>query len=122
MTIQHYQDRAMSTCMDTCMNPVYMLMNLGAEVGELQSKIAKAVRSGVADINENRLVFREQIGMEFIHPFMESLAYEIGDILWQTAGIAKALGFSLDEIAMMNLNKLASRKERGVIDGNGDNR
>lgn len=53
---------------------------------------------------------------------MESLAYEIGDILWQTAGIAKALGFSLDEIAMMNLNKLASRKERGVIDGNGDNR
>ena len=35
MTIQHYQDRAMSTCMDTCMNPVYMLMNLGAEVGEL---------------------------------------------------------------------------------------
>ena len=60
--------------------------------------------------------------MENIHPFMESLAYEIGDILWQTAGIAKALGFSLDEIAMMNLNKLASRKERGVIDGNGDNR
>ena len=43
MTIQHYQDRAMSTCMDTCMNPVYMLMNLGAEVGELQGKIAKAV-------------------------------------------------------------------------------
>ena len=122
MTIQHYQDRAMSTCMDTCMNPVYMTMNLGAEVGELHGKIAKAVRSGVADINENRLVFREQIGMEFIHPFMESLAYEIGDILWQTAGIAKALGFSLDERAMMNRNKRASRKERGVIDGNGDNR
>ena len=67
--------------MDTCMNPVYMLMNLGAEVGELQDKIAKAVRSGVADINENRLVFREQVDMEYIHPFMESLAYEIGDIL-----------------------------------------
>ena len=76
MTIQHYQDRAMSTCMDTCMNPVYMLMNLGAEVGELQGKIAKAVRSGVADINENRLVSREQVGMEYIHPFMESLAYD----------------------------------------------
>lgn len=66
MTIQHYQDRAMSTCMDTCMNPVYMLLNLGAEVGELQGKIAKAVRSGVADINGNRLVFREQVGMEYI--------------------------------------------------------
>ena len=122
MTIQHYQDRAMSTCMDTCMNPVYMLMNLGAEVGELQDKIAKAVRSGVADINENRLVFREQVDMEYIRPFMESLAYEIGDILCQTVGIAKALGFSLDEITMMNLNKLASRESRGVIDGNGDNR
>ena len=60
--------------------------------------------------------------MEYIRPFMESLAYEIGDILWQTVGIAKALGFSLDEITMMNLNKLASRESRGVIDGNGDNR
>ena len=40
MTIQHYQDRAMSTCMDTCMNPVYMLMNLGAEVGELQGQLS----------------------------------------------------------------------------------
>ena len=122
MTIQHYQDRAMSTCMDTCMNPVYMMMNLGAEVGELQGKIAKAVRSRVADINENRLVFREQVGMECIDPCMESLAYEIGDRRWQAAGSAKAVGVSLDEIAMMNLNKLASRKERGVIDGNGDNR
>jgi len=32
------------------------------------------------------------------------------------------MGFSLDDIATSNINKLASRKERGVIHGDGDNR
>jgi hypothetical protein len=32
------------------------------------------------------------------------------------------MGWSLEDVAQMNLDKLASRKERNVIDGNGDNR
>ena len=31
-------------------------------------------------------------------------------------------GFTLEEVMQQNLDKLASRRERGVIDGNGDNR
>ena len=34
--------------------------------------------------------------------------------------IASELGFSLDDILEMNIAKLASRKQRGVISGNGD--
>jgi hypothetical protein len=32
------------------------------------------------------------------------------------------MGWSLEDVAKSNLEKLASRKQRGVIDGEGDNR
>lgn len=47
---------------------------------------------------------------------------KIGDILWQTAGLAHVMGVSLEEVAEENLAKLASRKERQVIAGEGDKR
>lgn len=42
--------------------------------------------------------------------------------MWQLAGVCTVLGFSLDDVCQQNLDKLAGRKNRGVIDGNGDNR
>lgn len=47
---------------------------------------------------------------------------EAGDVLWQLAGLCSVMGWDLEQIALMNLEKLASRQKRGVIDGNGDNR
>ena len=44
------------------------------------------------------------------------------DILWQTAGLAKVMGVTLEEVAEENLAKLASRKQRNVIAGDGDER
>ncbi|MCC8038413.1 MAG: hypothetical protein LIP02_09850 [Bacteroidales bacterium] len=50
------------------------------------------------------------------------MALELGDVLWHCASLAHELGFSFDEIAKMNLEKVQSRQRRGVIHGNGDNR
>lgn len=47
---------------------------------------------------------------------------EIGDILWQTAGLAHVMGVSLQEVAEENLAKLQSRNQRHVIAGDGDER
>ena len=52
----------------------------------------------------------------------EELKKEAGDILWQLSGLIFTMGWTLEEVAMGNLDKLASRKQRGVIDGDGDNR
>ncbi len=49
-------------------------------------------------------------------------AHELGDLLWYVSQAAKNLGFTLGEIAAMNLEKLRSRRERGVVKGAGDNR
>jgi hypothetical protein len=36
------------------------------------------------------------------------------------AGLANVYGYTLEEIAQMNLDKLAKRKEAGTIEGEGD--
>ena len=43
-----------------------------------------------------------------------------GDVLWQLSGLCSVMGWSLDDIAQMNLDKLAARKAVGTIDGDGD--
>jgi NTP pyrophosphatase (non-canonical NTP hydrolase) len=50
------------------------------------------------------------------------LKKEAGDILWQLSGLCQVMGWELEDVATGNLDKLASRQRRGVIDGNGDNR
>ena len=44
MELNEYQEKAMQTCLDTCKNITYMLNGLNAEVGEVNDKIAKAIR------------------------------------------------------------------------------
>jgi NTP pyrophosphatase (non-canonical NTP hydrolase) len=43
-------------------------------------------------------------------------------VLWYVAQIATELGLDLNEIAEQNLEKLLSRKQRGVLSGSGDER
>jgi NTP pyrophosphatase (non-canonical NTP hydrolase) len=47
---------------------------------------------------------------------------EIGDVLWYLSELSSQFGFDLDDVANMNIDKLASRKLRGAIGGSGDNR
>jgi glycine hydroxymethyltransferase len=50
------------------------------------------------------------------------VAKEIGDVMWYVAVLSYEMDYSLEDIAKMNLDKLASRAERGVIAGSGDDR
>jgi len=43
-------------------------------------------------------------------------------VLWYVANLAADLGMPLDTVAARNLEKLADRKQRGVIGGSGDDR
>ena len=124
MTLNQYQGKAMSTCMSSCSNFSYMMLNLVGEVGEFASKVAKEIRKGNIEIGATAMPNK-------IMPYMNEdewwaketeLMMEAGDILWQLAGLCTTMGWTLEEIAQRNLDKLSSRKKRGVIDGDGDNR
>ena len=120
MTLNDYQEKAMATCMPSSENFSYMMLNLVGEVGEFTSKVAKYMRKGESQIIWSLLQL--SLDKERRLEQIEELKAEAGDILWQLSGLCKVMGWSLEEVAQANLDKLASRKERGVIDGNGDNR
>lgn len=122
MTLNAYQKMAMSTKMDSCDNDAYMVTGLVGEVGELAGKIAKAIRKGIIRIHNNRIVMTPGTPVEVFMEFKKEVMYELGDVLWFCAGTADQLGISLDYVSEMNLAKLADRKKRNVIDGEGDHR
>ena len=126
LTLNEYQDKAMSTCVPESDNLFYMLANLIGEVGEFASKAGKHMRKGKLHITTTQ---RDEEG-KILHTQIWNVSdeerhlmlSEIGDILWQTAGLAKVMGVTLEEVAEENLAKLASRKQRNIIDGDGDER
>ena len=116
-----YQEQAMETCMPTCKNISYMLLNLVGEVGEFSSKIAKCIRKGEMIITENALYLdSKQLTKESFDRLDESLMAEAGDICWQLSGLCTIMGWELEDVAEYNLKKLAERKKNGTIAGNGD--
>lgn len=124
MTLNEYQEKAMKTCMPSCDNFSYMMLNLVGEVGELASKVAKDIRRGGVEIGstclENDIIPR--MPQDEWWDRQDEYMAEAGDILWQLTGLCKVMGWTLEDVAKGNLEKLASRAKRGVIDGNGDNR
>ena len=52
----------------------------------------------------------------------KAIASEIGDVLWYCAMLAKETEVPLNDIMKDNLKKLYIRKERGTLQGSGDNR
>lgn len=73
----------------------YALMGLGGEVGELQNKFKKLLRTA-EDLDD-------------VVIDVPLLADELGDCLWYVAAVAKELGLTLQEVAAMNLEKLTAR-------------
>lgn len=126
MELNQYQEKAMSTCMPSCENISYMLLNLVGEVGELASKIAKNIRKeniyigGQKDLKGLSKLCIYPHFIDDMEDWDEELKKELGDILWQTAGVASVMGWTLEEVGTGNLEKLAKRKAAGTIVGNGD--
>ena len=122
LTLNEYQKKAMTTCMPSSENFSYMFLNLVGEVGEFASKVAKALRkeTGMMDGPNFYYYKYQEEGMPTSRELKEELEKEAGDILWQLAGVCTIMNWNLDEVAQMNLDKLAARKAVGTIDGNGD--
>ncbi len=109
LTIKAYQTQAQTTYLQesqmTEKGIAYTTMGLVGEAGEVANKAKKILRG---DYQAQEI--REQI------------ADELGDVLWYLAMVAYEFDLSLEDIAQANLDKLASRKERGVLKGSGDTR
>lgn len=92
----------------------YVSLKGGGENGEWQEKLGKSMR-GAGSITA---LSRDNMPEEF----KLALVKELGDRLWYISQAAAELGYKLSDVVRINVDKLSSRKTRGVIHGDGDNR
>lgn len=96
MTINEYQRAAMRTAPD--FNPANLLMNgvlgLCGESGECSDMVKKYLFQGH--------------GLDEEH-----LAKELGDVAWYLAVTANAIGYDLETVLQMNVDKLRKRYPAG---------
>lgn len=109
MNFEEYREKSRKTAAypDAGNNYVYPTLGLAGEAGEVAEKIKKVIRDKGGQINDET---------------REEIKKELGDVLWYVAQLATELGLSLDDIAEHNIKKLYDRMERGVLQGDGDNR
>lgn len=110
MNFKEYQKKTKETAIypnDGLYGVIYTALGLSNEAGEVGGKVKKILRDDNCELTDEKRL---------------ELAKEIGDVLWYISQLCSELDISLDRVAANNLEKLASRKERGVLGGSGDNR
>jgi NTP pyrophosphatase (non-canonical NTP hydrolase) len=109
MEFNEYQKKSRETAIypQQGENFIYPTLGLVGESGEVAEKIKKVIRDKEGIIDEKT---------------REAVEKELGDVLWYVAQLATELKLSLNKIAQINVEKLASRMKRGKIKGSGDNR
>lgn len=87
---------------------LYPVLGLNGEAGEVAEKVKKLIRDKDYKNPDSETI--------------ESVIKELGDCLWYLTMAAKEYGYTLEDVAKMNADKILSRKERNTQHGSGDNR
>ena len=80
---------------------------MAGEAGEVAEKVKKVYRDHIGVVTPDRAL---------------EICKELGDALWYISNVASELGMDLDEVARINLAKLAQRSAESKIHGKGNNR
>lgn len=104
MTMNEYQELAGGTAGGVA-RIERSFLGIGGESGEVLEARKKYLR-GDYDAPEYR----------------RRLVTELGGLLWYIAECATLHGLTLEDIAQANIEKLVDRAQRGVIQGDGDDR
>jgi NTP pyrophosphatase (non-canonical NTP hydrolase) len=100
-TLTSYEHDAVALSESTLLSH---LLGLGGEAGEVQEIFKKLMR------NDG---WRE--GDPIPEERRQRIKLELGDLLWYLAAVGHLCGFSLEEIANANLDKLYARRAEGTI-------
>lgn len=113
MTLNEYQEKANGTADYGLDGQEYTVLGLVNEAGEVAGVVKKYIRGDYDNPDDEGQAYKTM---------REKLAKELGDVFWYLATCASEFGYTLEEIAQMNLDKLADRQERNMIKGDGDER
>lgn len=113
----------------TALGLAYVALKMNGEAGEFAEHTGKAMRDDALlpqttltyEGSGNKYHVAELTG-QLTPERRLALIKEIGDVLWYAAAACNELGITLADAAATNLEKLADRAERGVLQGSGDDR
>jgi NTP pyrophosphatase (non-canonical NTP hydrolase) len=86
---------------------LYGAIGLNGEAGEVAEKVKKVWR-------DKDSVVSQEDALEIVK--------ELGDCLFYITRMANELGYSIEDVAEINVNKFLTRKREGTLQGSGDNR
>ena len=92
----------------------YIALKLAGEAGEFAEKVGKLLRDTDAEMND--ISANIEIGRKI------GIVKELGDILWYVVAACHELKVPLSNVFARELEKVTSRKSRGTLHGDGDNR
>ena len=109
MDFKTYQKKARFTAQypDLGSNNIYPTLGLVGEAGEVAEKVKKVIR-------DKKGIFDEES--------KNGIKKELGDVLWYLSNLCNEFDFTLEDVALQNLEKLRLRSLNGKISGSGDDR
>jgi len=85
----------------------YLVNGLTSEAGEVAGKWKKIIRDYDCEVDSERAL---------------GMAKELGDVAWYLARLSEAIGWTLQDVIDLNIDKLENRKDCNTIQGEGDER
>lgn len=122
ISLNDYQQQASGLCLPSARNLPYLSWGLASEAGEVMGKLAKAVRDKGMDVNRTLDLGDGYTIGTLPNGVIDGVLEEMGDTLWFLAVLSHFLCVTLEDVAAMNIEKLTSRRDRGVVQGSGDTR
>ena len=103
-------------------NPMYPALGLSEEAGEVCGKIAKFIRrhEGIDPMTARYELENKVTVTDDELKFRNDLSAELGDVMWMLAELCTNYGLDMGEVMAENIEKLADRKDKGLIIGEGD--
>ena len=109
MNFHEYQIKASQTaCYPNVGNSLfYPALGIAGEGGEVAEKVKK--------------IYRDQNGI-ITDANRVAITKELGDVLWYMAALCGELGIELEDVAILNIDKVAKRISTNTLNGSGDDR
>lgn len=86
---------------------IYPALEMNGEAGEVAEKVKKRIR-------DNNGIFGGQIKKDILR--------ELADVLWYIWATADDMGFTLEDVMKIGIEKVQERQKTNTVHGSGDNR
>lgn len=107
MNVKEYEDFMSTSKVYDCLPIIYPILGMNGEAGEAAEKVKKCLR-------DNNGVFGGQI--------KKDLMKELADVLWYVWATADDMGFTLEDVMEIGVQKVKERQATNTVHGSGDNR